>query len=64
MTETRKRVTFVCRNCGSTNVASDAIAQWSVAKQEWAVGGHYDSGECLDCHCEASFAEVELAPVS
>jgi hypothetical protein len=57
-------VTCVCKACGSTNVASDAIAQWSVTRQAWIVVGHYDSGECLDCHDEGGFVEVELSPAS
>jgi predicted nucleic-acid-binding Zn-ribbon protein len=61
MAESRKRLTYVCSKCGSSNVTSDAIAAWSVAQQRWIVVGHYDSGECLNCHCDGDFVEVELA---
>lgn len=59
-----KRVGYVCSRCGSSNVVSDAIAQWNARKQEWVVVGHYDSSECLDCELEEHIIEVELAPAS
>jgi hypothetical protein len=62
MAETRKRVTYVCKQCGSTNVISDTRAEWNVPRQQWIVVGHYDASECLDCDCESSIIEVELAP--
>lgn len=55
------RVGYVCANCGSSNVTSDAIAKWDSAKQQWTVAGHYDSSECRRCQCETHLVEVELA---
>jgi hypothetical protein len=62
MANESRRITYVCERCGSTNVASDAIAQWSAGKQAWIVVGHYDTAECLDCDEERQLIEVELAP--
>lgn len=62
MAETGKRLTYICGDCGSTNVISDARARWNVRQQTWIVEGHYDSAECLDCEQEAKLIEVDLAP--
>jgi peptide subunit release factor 1 (eRF1) len=64
MANDSKRVTYVCKQCGSTNVISDTRAKWDVPTQEWIVVGHYDSAECLDCQGEQHLIEVELAPAS
>lgn len=64
MTEIGKRVGYVCFRCGSSNVLSDARAQWNAREQKWVVVGHYDSSECLDCEQEERIIEVELAPSS
>ena len=64
MANDRKRVTYLCKQCGSTNVISDARAEWDVRTQKWVVVGHYDSAECLDCEKEQDLVEVELAPAS
>jgi hypothetical protein len=62
MTETRKRVAFVCERCGSSDVVSDARATWDVRQQEWTLVGHYDASECLACERETNLIVVELAP--
>lgn len=59
-----KRVTYICDQCGGTNVISDSRAKWDVQTQQWIVVGHYDSAECLDCETERHLIEVELAPAS
>ena len=58
-----KRVSYICRTCGSSKVISDARAEWDAREQKWIVVGHYDSSECLDCEAEAKLIEVELAPL-
>ena len=62
MAETRKRVTYVCEHCGSSEVVSDARAAWDVHNQEWTLVGHYDASECLNCERETKLIVVELAP--
>ena len=64
MANDSKRVGYVCARCGSSNVISDALAQWSALEQKWVVVGHYDSSECLDCEREQRIIEVELTPAS
>jgi len=64
MRSNQKRVAYVCARCGSSNVISDALAQWNARTQEWMVVGHYDSSECLDCEKEQKLIEVELTPRS
>jgi DNA-directed RNA polymerase subunit RPC12/RpoP len=64
MANDSKRVTYVCSQCGSTNVISDTRSSWDVSRQAWIVEGHYDSAECLDCEQEQRLIEVELAPAA
>lgn len=62
MTETRKRVAFVCEYCGGSDVVSDARAAWDVENQQWTLVGHYDASECLACQRDTDLIAVELAP--
>jgi hypothetical protein len=62
MAEPRKRVTYLCEWCGSSDVVKDARATWDVHEQEWALAGYYDSAECEACERETKLIEVELAP--
>jgi hypothetical protein len=62
MAEIGKRIGYFCSRCGSSNVISDARAEWNARKQKWVVVGHFDSAECLDCEQEQKLIEVELAP--
>jgi hypothetical protein len=45
-----KQVRF-CRNCGSTNVWTDATAHWDRDSGQWKLGNVYESNEkgCNDC---------------
>jgi hypothetical protein len=54
------RVEFVCEQCGSANVSSDAFSRWDVPRQQWVVVGHYDSSECLDCAEETGLVKRVL----
>lgn len=62
MPNDRKRVTFVCKQCGGTTVTRDAWAEWNVDDQEWQLGAAYDYAFCHDCEAETHLVEVELAP--
>ncbi len=64
MAETRKRVTFVCENCGSDLIARDAWAEWNVEEQDWVLGAAFDYTFCHKCEAETHWVEVELAPAS
>lgn len=54
-------IEYVCERCGSTNVTSDTVSQWSKARQRWITVGHYDSSECHDCEDEADLIPREIA---
>jgi len=60
----KKKITIVCRECGSDNVMRDAWAVWSVDAQEWELGTVFDQGFCDDCGGEASLDEkpASIAP--
>lgn len=62
MAETRKRIMFVCENCGSDLVTRDAWAEWSVDEQDWVLGAAYDYTFCHGCEAETHLVEVELEP--
>ena len=61
MAETRKRVTYVCEQCGSDLVTLDAWAEWDVDEQKWVLGATYDHTFCHKCEGETHLVEVELA---
>ena len=64
MAETRKRVTYVCENCGSDLVTLDAWAEWDVDEQEWTLGATYEHTFCHKCEAETHLVQVELATVT
>jgi hypothetical protein len=61
--EDHMAIEYVCKRCGSTNVTSDAIAEWNAKQQRWIVVGHYDSSECHDCGVETDLIARKLADV-
>ena len=64
MAETRKRVTYVCEQCGSDLVTLDAWAAWDADEQKWVLGAAYDHTFCHKCEGETHLVEVELSPAS
>lgn len=60
-TEKKKRVQYLCKYCGGSNVRSDADLMWNVRTQAWEIAGEYDNATCDDCGGETSLIEVELA---
>jgi hypothetical protein len=59
-----KRVSYVCRWCGSSSVYTDAWASWDVEKQDWVLDHTSTTEFCNDCYEETRLLEVELAPAS
>ena len=64
MAEPRKRVTYICKTCGSDLVTRDAWAEWDVEEQEWTLGAAFDYAFCHKCETETHLLEVELAPTT
>jgi hypothetical protein len=62
MAETRKRVTFVCEQCGSDLVTRDAWAEWNVEEQDWELGAAFDYTFCHKCAAETHMIEAALKP--
>jgi hypothetical protein len=50
-----KTLAYVCPECGSHDVCSDAAARWNVAKQEWELAGVHDNCACQACGYDADF---------
>lgn len=53
-------VNYVCRECGSDAVTSDARAQWSVTDQAWQLVDTDADGYCQECDGPA---KLETRPV-
>ena len=46
----KKRVKYVCCDCGSDNVSVDAFVDWNQEKQEWCdIRATYDEATCHEC---------------
>jgi len=54
-----KRGRFVCADCGSPDVSTDASAYWDNEAQAWALGDVYDTGKG-GCSGECSSGDVRL----
>lgn len=57
-TQPRRRIQYVCKYCGGTNVTCDALVEWSVPDQEWKIGDVLDNADCADCDGETTLQEV------
>lgn len=57
----RSPITFVCSECQSTNVLSDAYAAWNEDNQEWELSSTFDKGAyCEDCDGETRLETRKL----
>ena len=54
------KVTYVCSNCGGSNVVRDAWAEWDPVRQEWILQSTFDESYCYDCEGEHSLKEIPL----
>lgn len=59
-----KRISYVCRHCGSSAVFMDAWAAWDADKQDWVLDHTSTTEFCNDCYAETRLIEVELAPAA
>ena len=58
----RELVTYVCRDCGSDEVYSDAYAQWNPHEWKWEVVSVFPKGDwCVKCEGETRIEEIPLA---
>jgi len=68
ISQTTKKVTYVCSLCGSTNCGLDATAVWDSDAQEYVLNTTFDSSWCDECgHDDPGLKELALtqkAPVS
>ena len=55
-----KRVTYVCHQCGSSDVAIDAWAEWDIEKQDWVLRNISTTEFCDNCYSETQLVEVKL----
>ena len=64
-TRTPRPLTFVCSNCGSDDIVSDAWAEWSIETQQWQLGQVFDQTFCLACESDCSLlAEDDTSPLT
>ena len=56
MTE-RRKVSYVCTECGSDDVRIDAFAMWDVDKQAWVLSHMFDQAFCEQCDGETTTEE-------
>lgn len=47
------KIDYLCPNCGSKSVTSDANAVWDLKSQTWVIGNVFDSMYCCDCEYES-----------
>lgn len=59
-----KRVSYVCRSCGSSAVLMDAWATWNIENQDYVLHDTLAEAFCRECDGETSLVEVELKPAS
>lgn len=59
---------FVCSRCGSSNVRSDASAEWDARAQEWVLDGTLDEmhckGACADATSCVAIDPQDFVPVA
>jgi len=59
-------IVYVCDECGSDDVLTDATAVWNVAQQKWVLGDDFDCERdyrpdfCLECRNETNLVERPL----
>ncbi len=58
----RPLITFICSDCGSDEVYSDALAQWNPETWTWEVTSVFPKGDvCSPCDGPTTMVEIELA---
>ena len=55
-----KRVTYICGECGSSDVLMDAWAEWDARAQEWVLHDTLTNSFCGRCDGETRLIEIEL----
>lgn len=55
------RISFVCKNCGSSDVLLDAWAKWNAELQKWVLSDTLTHEYCEVCESETSMIEVALS---
>ena len=56
------KIKYICSQCGSDDVLSDAYAEWDVIGQHWLLQNTFDKGAyCNACGGETSLDGVALS---
>lgn len=58
------RVRMICKECGSVNVSSDALARWSEPDQQWEMSSALDNEDCDDCGTETDVIPSAIDPAN
>lgn len=48
------KVKYVCTECGSEDVVSDAWASWDIETQQWVLEDTFDMSYCRSCESESN----------
>lgn len=56
-------ITFVCIDCGGSDITLEQPQKWDVDKQEWVSGGHPSNFWCDDCGEWTDMKCVEWHPI-
>lgn len=51
-----------CSECGSTEVRSDAYAEWDIVSQQWVLLTEFDNTDCEKCGGECSISWRKATP--
>ena len=56
-----KRLNYICKHCGSSDVIFDAYAQWNPESQEFVLYSISDDPWCCECGGETAVKTIDLA---
>lgn len=61
MPDEGQRIAYMCPECGSDDICSDAAARWNKDLQAWELAGVHDNSTCQECSHDADHGfEVTL----
>lgn len=59
-TTSQRRHKWICAECGSDRVTSDAIAKYDENSQDWVIVELLENEYCLACEHETSLHEIDI----
>jgi len=56
----KRKIKYVCRDCGSDDVLIDAWAKWNEETQQMELATTFDHTHCASCDGECKVNEIEI----